>query len=127
MSTRLRLSPHFVIEEFDCHDGTHTPEPAIVSLRFLVVQVLEPMRSAFGAVSIESGYRTPHENGLVGGALESRHLYDVTPHTPAVDFTCATGTTRDWYEWLRARVTQGGLGYYRDHVHVDLRATKARW
>ena len=127
MPTRLLLSPHFSIEEFDCHDGMHVPQPAIAPLRFLAVEVLEPLRNAFGVVTITSGYRTPHENGLAGGAVDSCHLYDTHPTTPAVDFTCHTGTPRQWYDWLTQRIHAGGIGWYASHVHVDLRQTQARW
>lgn len=127
MPSRLQLSPHFSVEEFDCHDGIHVPTPAIEPLRFLCTEVLEPLRNAFGVVLIASGYRTPHENGLVGGAPDSCHLYDSRPHTPAADVICATGTPRDWYNWLTQRIQAGGIGWYRDHAHVDLRATAARW
>ena len=127
MTSRLQLSPHFTIEEFDCHDGIHVPPEAIDALHFLVHHVLEPIRNAFGVVTIESGYRTPHENGMVGGALDSHHLYDQWPATPAVDFVCATGMPRDWYNHLVAALSAGGVGYYRDHTHVDLRSTKTRW
>ena len=127
MSTRLQLTPHFAIEEFDCHDGVHVPDAALEPLKFLCREVLEPLRSAFGAVTIQSGYRTPHENGMVGGAPDSRHLYDKTPATPAVDFTCAQGNTKAWYAWLLQRIHAGGIGFYMDHVHVDLRSVQARW
>lgn len=127
MPTRLQLGPHFDVEEFDCHDGTQLPLNAQPALGYLVAHILEPLRSAFGAVHIVSGYRTPHENGMVGGAPDSRHLYDTHPSTPAVDLTCENGTTRDWYNWLARQLIAGGLGYYTSHVHVDLRSTAARW
>lgn len=127
MSTRLQLSPHFTIEEFDCKDGIHVPPASIEPVRFLCTSVLEPLRNAFGIVTIQSGYRTPHENGLVGGAIDSQHLYDLHPATPAADLTCHTGTPRQWYDWLTQRIHAGGIGWYVSHVHVDLRAMQARW
>lgn len=127
MASRLQLGPHFAIEEFDCHSGALVPGSAIDALTFLVRNTLEPLRSAFGAIHIDSGYRTPAQNGLVGGAIDSRHLYDAFPHTPAVDFHSDSSSTRDLLRWLSVRLSAAGLGYYTTHIHLDLRTQKARW
>jgi uncharacterized protein YcbK (DUF882 family) len=121
------LSPHFRLIEFDGPGLSQVPEQAEFGLAYLCREVLEPLRSRFGPVTIISGYRTPGHNRQVGGARRSRHLYDTYPRTPGVDLECARLTPEDWYAFLNHRLSRGGLGVYRSHVHLDLRTTKARW
>src|SRR4051794_8570900 len=55
--TRHRFSKHFVVEEFDCHDGTKVTPREYSGLEYLCRQYLEPMRKHFGPCSVHSGYR----------------------------------------------------------------------
>jgi hypothetical protein len=73
--TRHRLSKHFVIEEFDCHDGTRVKSREFAGLEYLCRQFLEPLRRQFGACSVHSGYRTRDYNRQIGGAANSFHIY----------------------------------------------------
>jgi uncharacterized protein YcbK (DUF882 family) len=95
-------------------------------IRHLCASQLEPLRSHFGPVHIASGYRTLATNTEVGGAPDSRHLYDRHHDSPAADVVIETATPQAVYDWLDARRV-GGLGLYNDHVHVDLRRISARW
>ena len=55
----------------------NTPTPKIIdSLQALATNVLDPIRLAWGRpVVVNSGYRCPRLNTLVGGAKNSQHLY----------------------------------------------------
>jgi uncharacterized protein YcbK (DUF882 family) len=130
MSTRLRLSPHFTVEEFDCHDGTRVPDAAIPALRELCQNVLEPMRAKYGCCTVLSGYRHKAYNASIGGARFSQHIYDDTPGSVATDIRFATGNPVRWARgarwrfgalrrWLRGG--RGGVGCYpaQNFVHVD--------
>ena len=123
-----RLSPHFVLAEFHCHDGTPVPAAALPALRRLVRDVLEPMRAKFGQCKVSSGYRTASYNGGVDGAPKSQHRYDLTPQDVAADVVFASGTPREWVaEAERLLKGGGGIGTYRTFVHVDNRPGPARW
>ncbi len=58
-----------ILEQFE-------PGPAVVeNLRQLCVHVLQPLRDSMGrAIFVNSGYRCPRVNALVGGAKASQHL-----------------------------------------------------
>jgi hypothetical protein len=131
--SRHRLSSHFVIEEFDCHDGTKVPSAYYNALEYLCNTFLEPLRSKYGSVHINSGYRTTSYNASVGGASNSFHIY--TAHDdddPAADISCASGSPSSWHSFLdniraEKRNGNGGLGLYSTFVHIDLRDYPSDW
>jgi uncharacterized protein YcbK (DUF882 family) len=101
---------------FDCHDGTKVQKRDYDGLEYLCRKFLEPLRTKFGSVHINSGFRTTAYNRSIGGASNSFHVY--TAHDgndQAADVTCARGNRK------------GGLGLYSSFVHCDIRDEKADW
>lgn len=135
MATRHRLSPHFTVEEFDCHDGTKVQRRDYNGLEYLCRTYLERLRKKYGTVTVHSGYRTKSYNASVGGASQSFHIYTIHDgNDQAADVSCARGTVADWartINWLREhrRGGKGGLGVYPTlgFIHVDIRDYKADW
>jgi uncharacterized protein YcbK (DUF882 family) len=133
MATRHRLSKHFVVEEFDCHDGTKVKKRDYHGLEYLCRTYLEPLRTKYGPVTVHSGYRTILYNRQIGGASNSFHIYTIHDgNDQAADVSCQRGTSRDWHStlnWLRnhKRNGKGGLGLYATFCHVDIRDYKADW
>lgn len=133
MPTRHRLSTHFVVEEFDCHNGAKVQTRDYNGLAYLCKQYLEPLRAKFGPVTVNSGFRTEAYNASIGGAKNSFHVY--TNHDgndQAADVRCARGNPAQWRNFLagiraRKRSGKGGLGLYNTFVHVDIRDYKADW
>jgi uncharacterized protein YcbK (DUF882 family) len=133
MATRHRLSKHFVVEEFDCHDGTKVQKRDYKGLEYLCKVYLEPLRKKFGPVHIDSGFRTKAYNRRIGGASNSFHIYTIHDgNDQAADIVCARGTPTQWHRTLnsirrRKRNGRGGLGLYKTFVHCDIRDYKADW
>lgn len=133
MATRHRLSPHFTVEEFDCHNGTKVQQRDYAGLEFLCRTYLEPMRKKYGPVTVLSGFRTRAYNAQIGGASKSFHVY--TEHDgndQAADIRCTRGTPQNWWytlNWLRKnkRGGKGGLGRYGTFCHIDCRDYKSDW
>lgn len=131
--TRHRLSKHFVVEEFDCKDGTKVSSREYNGLEYLCRQFLEPMRRKYGVCTVHSGYRTVSWNRKVGGEPNSFHIY--TAHDgndQAADVTFRTGTPSQWHAYANAirqkkRGGKGGLGLYRTFLHIDIRDYAANW
>lgn len=121
-----RLSEHFHLSEFNCHDGTLVPVVAYRALAGLSRRYLEQLRERFGPVHITSGYRHAAYNAKIGGAKRSHHVYDWWPSSPAVDLTCENGTPAEWAAYLSA-LGMRGLGTYPVHCHADARRHKATW
>lgn len=114
-----RVTPHFRVREFRCWDGS---DPVFVALA--LAQLLEAVRVHFDApVTINSAYRTPSHNKAQGGAARSQHLYGqaadivVQGHSPV--------EVAAYAETLLPNT--GGIGIYKNFVHLDVREKKSRW
>jgi uncharacterized protein YcbK (DUF882 family) len=133
MATRHRLSKHFVVEEFDCRDGTKVSKRDYNGLEYLCRTFLEPLRAKYGPVKINSGFRTASYNRRIGGASRSYHVYTLHDgNDQAADIACRSGGPRDWHRTLNAirqreRGGKGGLGLYGTFVHVDVRDYPSNW
>lgn len=113
------LSAHFSSAEFRCKctAAGHGPHAAI-SRR--LVEALERLRKAKGGrpLRIESGVRCQAHNRHVGGATRSQHLSGTAADIP--EGYATEGEAR------AAGFT--GIGLRRGWaVHVDVRASPARW
>lgn len=131
--TRHRLSKHFVVEEFDCHDGTRVTSRDHNGLEYLCRQFLEPMRDKYGACTVHSGYRTVTYNHRVGGVSGSFHIYPMHDgNDQAVDVSFRNGNPGQWHATANSirhkkRSDNGGLGLYNTFIHIDLRDYTANW
>ena len=123
----MKLSKNFSLSEFDCNDGSTTPDEVIVNLRLLAEQ-LQILRDFIGkAITINSGYRSPHYNKKIGGASRSQHKLGT-----AADIRVEGVSPREIHgiisELIKdGRMKEGGLGKYSSFTHYDIRGTKARW
>ena len=74
------ISKNFDYKEFEKTDvpgmqvrNTITSTEVRDSIKALVDEVLQPLRDAWGALAINSGYRCPEVNKAVGGVPTSQH------------------------------------------------------
>lgn len=130
-----KVSPHFRYVEFATHDGTPIPasDANLIGLRRHAHLILEPMREHFGPCHVLSGYRHRAYNARIGGAADSRHIWDNHRGEPATDLTFVHGDPEAWGDFAARLCARqgigGGIGKYRGmgFVHVDLRPGAARW
>jgi uncharacterized protein YcbK (DUF882 family) len=124
-----QITKHFHVSEFDCNNGAAVPKNAYDALEHWCKNYGEPLRDKFGAVHINSGYRTASYNASIGGASDSVHIYDNHPNAVAADFWCDKGNPNDWAAFLSQKAD--GLGTYSTFVHADNRNrigwSDARW
>lgn len=118
------LATHFKVAEFACNDGSD-----LILLDKRLPQILQRIRNHFGRpVRINSGYRTPAWNALVGGEKNSFHLRGM-----AADHKVDGVTPRALYNAINRGEVLGvdpdkiGLGLYKTFVHVDVRGYRGRW
>ena len=124
----MQLTKNFNLSEFDCNDGSTTPDNIIVNLQLLAEQ-LQFLRDFVGkSITINSGYRSPHYNdNVIGGAKRSQHKLGT-----AADIRIDGISPREVHgiisELIKdGRMKEGGLGKYSSFTHYDIRETKARW
>jgi len=117
----LKGTNNFNIDEFRCSDNGEMLKSGMDSELVLNLEVL---RYELGnkPVTINSGYRTPSYNKVVGGAANSQHLYGKA--TDIVVDDVRPGIVQKHANDLFAN---GGLGHYNTFTHVDTRGYRARW
>jgi uncharacterized protein YcbK (DUF882 family) len=83
------LSPHFTLEEFINAGKYPDNKPTmqhVANMTYGCLMLLEPARQAVGPILINSGFRNPRVNALVGGVRNSQHLLgqaaDIRPQDP---------------------------------------------
>lgn len=114
-----RLSEHFKVYEFRCKDNT---DPIFIS--FSLVEILECIREHFKKpVYINSAYRNPAYNAMIGGAKKSMHMYGM-----AADIHINGVTPKQIAEFAETLMPDsGGIGIYDNFCHIDVRTVKSRW
>jgi len=131
----IRLSRHFTLAEFCNLQKYPANVPTmqhVVNMTYGCHMLLEPARQVVGPIIINSGFRNPRVNALVGGVKNSQHLLgqaaDIRPKDPRlfqrlVDFlrTCEhTDQLLTGNGWLHISWTPFGIprhfiriGYYK--------------
>ncbi len=114
-----KLSRSFNIGEFACHDGS---DKVLVDTN--LVAVLQKIRDRFAKpLSINSAYRTPSYNRKIGGVSNSQHTLGT-----AADIAIQGVTPLDIAVFAECLMPSGGgIGLYKNFVHIDVRQRRARW
>jgi hypothetical protein len=94
------------------------PKEAEENLRALVDEVLDPLREAYGKpIRVNSGYRCPRLNRLVGGSPNSQHM-----RGEAADIQPVVGNEADLDFLARLLIANGKfdqLILYPTFIHVS--------
>ena len=106
----MKLSSNFSLEELckssvaEVNGIVNKPSnDEIEKLRRLCVGILQPIRDKWGEkIFVNSGYRNPVLNRLVGGSTSSQHLKG-----EAVDITC--GNNKKLFNLISAMITDGEI------------------
>lgn len=111
--------PYFTAAELGINDQTSDD---IRSKMYLLVKFgLNYIRKKYGPTKVDSGYRTPEHNLIVGGVTDSQHCTG-----EAVDIVCLNvPSTRVVFEDLRLW-WPGQLRFYpkKGHLHIALPTIK---
>ena len=117
------LTPHFHINEFACKCGAGVPAYLLSNVRALAVN-LEVIRAHIGEpIYINSGFRTPEYNKMVGGAPASQHLL-----ANAADIVVKGFSSFYVFKVVRelmksGAIESGAVILYKSFVHYDRRGS----
>ena len=85
----IRLSQHFQLTEFlnlEKYPDNLPTVQVLFNLKYGCQYLLEPARRVVGPIIVNSGFRNPRVNALVGGVRNSQHLQgqaaDIRPKDP---------------------------------------------
>ena len=110
---------YFKGREFASKDGED-----LVRISPGLLDVLHDIRHHFNApVTITSAFRTKSHNKKVGGAKKSTHLVGIAADIMVKGVSPAKVAA--YAETLMPE--HGGIGQYKNFVHIDVRHEKARW
>lgn len=115
------LSKNFSLSEFNSKDGATMPADVYQNILLLVTQ-LEIIREYVGAsIAVNSGYRSPFHNRVVGGAPNSFHVKGM-----ASDIRAKGMSHRALYVLILqlmqdGKIIKGGISLYPSFVHYDIR------
>lgn len=115
----IRLTPHFLLSELRCHDGTDIPAKYMDNA-IAICRRAEVLRTEVGPLFVTSGYRTAAWNKRVGGAKGSLHMT-----ASALDLTSRLVPAKELHRiYLKlikdGQVSDGGLGLYKNWIHIDI-------
>ena len=86
----IRLSQHFQLTEFlnlEKYPDNLPTVQVVFNLKYGCQYLLEPARRVVGPIIVNSGFRNPRVNALVGGVKNSQHILgqaaDIRPKDPA--------------------------------------------
>ena len=99
----MQLSKNFTLTELtktQVRNKDNTPTATEVqNLKALVDNVLQPIRDKFGAVTVNSGFRSVAVNKAVGGSATSDHCKGF-----AADIEVSGVPNRELAEWIRVNL-----------------------
>lgn len=114
-----RLSPNFQLHEFRCRCTRRDCLVTMVDTE--LVDLLEETRDEIERpIKITSGYRCKAHNATIpGAAKDSTHLQGEAADILVPD---------EFHAIVDKLVgNRGGVGFYRNRLHVDVRGKRARW
>lgn len=101
---------------------SRAPEDRTIVVVPAALDALQALRTEWARpITINSGYRSPDYNRLVGGAARSKHL-------DGIAFDCAiAGALQPAFKSMAEKHGFNGIGTYDTFIHIDTRPNRARW
>lgn len=113
----VKISKDFKLWEFECKDGNHQ-----VKVHPDLIEKLQKLRDLVKKpIKINSAYRTPEYNKLIGGVGGSQHI-----EGKAADIVIS-GYTPKQVRDLAKKIGFRGIGVYPTFTHVDVRDQVSEW
>lgn len=130
----MQLTKNFNIKEFRCKNAAKTMVPveflANISILAKNLQVLRDHIAASGhtrQIHINSGYRTPAHNAIIGGRPNSYHLKAMAADIVVEGFEPKEVRRIILTLIAKGAMKAGGCKDYNSFTHYDIRGYNATW
>jgi uncharacterized protein YcbK (DUF882 family) len=123
----MKLTKNFSKSEFECKCGCDMPQYVLDNIK-IVAEQLQIVRDKLNKViKINSAYRCPKHNEMIGGAKNSQHKLG-----KASDIVINGMSPNGVFGFMNKlmaldMIKLGGLGQYNTFTHFDIRGYIARW
>ena len=124
----MKLTKNFSKSEFTCKCGNcEMPQDVLDNIK-IVAEQLQIVRNKLNKpIKINSAYRCPEHNALVGGAKNSQHKLGL-----AADIVVKGMSPNGVFGFINklmalGMIKLGGLGQYNTFTHFDIRGYISRW
>src|SRR5210317_2039920 len=123
----MKLTDNFKLSEFESGDGAKMPDDVLENIKLLANELQLLRDYVDKPITVNSGYRSAKYNQKIGGAEKSQHVLGKAADIKVKGF----GSYR-LYRLIdrlirEGKMREGGLGYYNNFVHYDIRGQRARW
>ena len=104
----VRISQNFTLEELvyspsAIHAGIdqeeHLDTNAVSRITSLVLKILQPVRDQFGPTKVNSCFRSPPLNTLIGGSKNSQHCCSGTSAAADIEIISESVSNMELAEW----------------------------
>lgn len=123
----MKLTKNFSKSEFECKCGCDMPQDVLDNIK-IVAEQLQIVRNKLNKpIKINSAYRCPKHNEIIGGAKNSQHKLG-----KASDIVINGMSPNGVFGFMNKlmaldMIKLGGLGQYNTFTHFDIRGYIARW
>ena len=123
----MKLTKNFSKSEFECKCGCDMPQDVLDNIK-IVAEQLQIVRNKLNKpIKINSAYRCPKHNSMVGGSSKSQHKLG-----KASDIVVNGISPNGVFGFINKlmaldMIKLGGLGQYNSFTHFDIRGYIARW
>jgi len=106
----MRISQNFSLQELvyspsAIHAGIdqerHLDNNAVARITALTIQVLQKVRDKFGPTKVNSCFRSPELNTLIGGSLKSQHCCSGTSAAADIEITSEDVSNLELARWIK--------------------------
>jgi len=94
----MQLTPNFADTELGVAGAS---AELVANATYICEQLLEPIRTQFGPLRVDDGYRDIDHNAAVGGKTLSYHLFQSTKSAADVVPLTAGVTMQQIFDWVR--------------------------
>ena len=132
----MKLTENFTLQEMSCKCGCEMPQDVLDNIK-IVAEQLQIVRNKLNKpIKINSAYRCPKHNELIGGAhkIVNGKRIETSQHVKglAADIVVKGMSPNGVFGFVNKLmaldiIKRGGLGQYNTFTHFDIRGYIARW